>query len=176
MLRVFALIPVVTMAVTLPAAAQQKVNLPTEGKYDVTSCGVSTMTAIEFSETRSAANWESLGTNRSAEPGGFLDMTSFRCVGSGATLDGKTWSGVNYCQAVDKDGDKTLAKFAFEGPKVTGEMLGGTGKYEGMVRTIASETLGAFPAAKPATFNYCNRVSGTYKLKFEATGTSTPSK
>jgi hypothetical protein len=50
----------------------------------------------------------------------------------------------------------------------------GTGKYEGIVKTTESEPVGEFPTTKPGTFEGCTPVSGTYKMKSEASGTSTP--
>jgi hypothetical protein len=171
MLRSLILVPALTIGLTVPAVAQQQ--LPKEGNYEYTSCGVSTVTAIDFSKSHSAASWEAIGTNRSNAPGGFLDMTTFRCLGSGVTIDGK-FSGIDFCQAVDKDGDKILTKFAMEGPKATGETLAGTGKYEGIVKTTEGESLGQFPTAKPGTAEFCVRNTGTYKLRSEASGSTTP--
>jgi hypothetical protein len=155
---------VISAAIIGGVGAAAAADLPKEGKYDFTSCSVSTVTSIEFSKTHSAASWESLGTNRSNLPGGFFDMTAVRCVGSGSTSDGKLWSGINVCQAVDKDGDKLLTKFIFEGPKSTVDMAVGTGKYEGITRTGGSESLGDFPTAKPGTFQSCTRNTGTSLL------------
>jgi hypothetical protein len=91
-------------------------------------------------------------------------MTTFRCVGFGTTIDGKS-SGMNICEVFDKDGDKMLVRNITEGPKNTLDTLAGTGKYEGIVRTGGSESLGTFPVAKPGTLAGCNHGAGTYKMK-----------
>jgi hypothetical protein len=171
MLRLGILVPALTIGLAVPATAQQQ--LPQEGNYEYTSCGVSTVTAIDFSKSHSAASWETIGTNRSNPPGRFFDLTTFRCVGSGTTIDGK-FSGTNFCQAVDKDGDKLLTRFALDGAKATGETLAGTGKYEGIVKTTAAESLGQFPTAKPGTAEFCVRSTGTYRLTSVASGSTTP--
>jgi hypothetical protein len=171
MLRSLILVPALTIGLAVPAVAQQQ--LPKEGNYEYTSCGVSTVTEMDFSKSHSAASWEAIGTNHSNPSGRFLDLTAFRCVGAGTTIDGK-FSGTSICQAVDKDGDKLLTKVIHDGPKGTGETLVGTGKYEGIVKTTAIESLGSFPTSKPGTVEFCNRITGTYKLRSEASGSTTP--
>jgi hypothetical protein len=101
-------------------------------------------------------------------------MTSFRCVGFTATIDGKS-SGMAICEGFDKDGDTWLIRSVTGGPKPTQETLAGTGKYEGIVRTDVIDSFGVFPTAKPGTFQSCNHGAGTYKMKSEASGTTTPS-
>jgi hypothetical protein len=148
-------------------------DLPKEGKYDTTNCWSGTATSIAFSKIYNAASYELTGTTRSNPPGGFADMTSFRCVGFYNVIDGKSL-GMNMCEVLDKDGDKVLVKNIVEYPKETSEALAGTGKYEGIVRTGVSNFPWTFPTAKPGTFQGCNQSTGTYKMKLEATGTSTP--
>jgi hypothetical protein len=164
MLRSLVFIPVLAIGFTVPVMAQQKAELPKEGKYEITNCFSGSANSIDFSKTYSAWNYELTGTTRSNPPGGFLDMTSFRCVGFATSIDGKS-SGMNNCETYDNDGDKMLTKNIIEGPKVSGEALAGTGKYEGIVRIGVADSLGAFPAAKPGTFQGCNHGAGTYKMK-----------
>jgi hypothetical protein len=173
MLRSLVFIPVLAVGFAVPVTAQQKADIPKEGKYDITSCSVSTVTSIEFSKTYSAASWEAMGTSRSNPPGGFLDMTTFRCVGFTGTIAGKT-SLTYMCEAIDKDGDKMLSRVTSDGSKATLDTVAGTGKYEGIVRTGVIEALGPFPVAKPGTSQTCNNGSGTYKMRSEATGSTTP--
>jgi hypothetical protein len=173
MLRSVVFILVLIIGLAVPAMAQQKADFPKEGKYDVTNCWSGTANGIAFSKPYSAASYELTGTSRSNPPGGFLDMVSFRCVGFSNTIDGKS-SGMNMCEAFDMEGDKVLIKNIIEFPKETSEALAGTGKYEGIVRTGVSNFLGTFPTAKPGTFQGCNNSTGSYKMKLEATGTTTP--
>jgi hypothetical protein len=156
-------LPVISAAI-IGCAAAAAADLPKEGKVDITSCYSGIANIIDFSKTYGAVSYELMGTNRSDPPGGFADMTTFRCVGFTGTIDGKA-SGMNMCETIDKDGDKLLNKQIVEGPKNTLEMVVGTGKYEGITRTGGGESLGAFPAVKPGTFQGCTHNTGTYKLK-----------
>ncbi|HEV2548405.1 MAG TPA: hypothetical protein VGU20_13780 [Stellaceae bacterium] len=155
---------VISAALIGGAGVAAAADFPKEGKYDITSCWSGIGNNIDFSKTHSAMSYELTGTTRSNPPGGFLDMTAFRCVGFTGTIDGKV-SGMNMCEGIDKDGDKYLIRSIVEPPKNTLEGLAGTGKYEGIVRTGVAESLGAFPAAKPGTFEGCNHGTGAYKMK-----------
>jgi hypothetical protein len=157
----------------VPAIAQQKAEFPREGNYDSTTCWAGTVTSIDFSKTHGGGTYDISATNRSNPPGGFLDMTSFRCLGSFNIIDGKS-SGMNICKGVDKDGDKILIKNITDGLNETTEAIAGTGKYEGTVRTGTGERLGGFPVVTPGTIQGCTHSAGTYKMKLEATGTTAP--
>jgi hypothetical protein len=170
MVRSLILIPVLMVGLGMPAGAA---DFPKEGKYDITTCFAGIANSIDFSKTYSAASYEITGTARSNPPGGFLDMASFRCIGFNGTIDGKL-SGMNMCAAVDQDGDKMFVRNIVEGPRNTLEAVAGTGKYEGIVRTGVNDSLGAFPAVKPGTLQGCGHGTGTYKMKPEATGSTTP--
>jgi hypothetical protein len=160
----------------LPASAlAQQVNLPQEGKYDVMSCWSGTQTMVELSKDASVQTSDTVGTNRAATPGTLLDMTTFRCIGSGMTVNGK-YSGQDVCEAIDRDGDKIITRFVGEGGKETVAMAIGTGKYEGITRKGQTEPVGTFPQVKPGAVQGCNHTTGTYVLsaKPEASGSSTP--
>jgi len=58
-----------------------------------------------------------------------------------------------------------MSRATSEGPTSKLDAIAGTGKYEGMVRSGTSESLGAFPAIKPGTSTACSRQTGTYRLK-----------
>lgn len=152
------------ICVPLAGGIGQAADTAKEGKYDITSCWGGNANVISFSKTHSAVSYELVGTSRSNPPGGFLDMSSFRCVGFTGTIDGKS-SGMNFCETIDKDGDKMLVRNSVDGPKNSLDTLTGTGKYEGFVRTGVAESLGVFPAAKPGMIQGCNRGTGTYKMK-----------
>jgi hypothetical protein len=155
---------VISAAIIGGVGAAAAADLPKEGTYDVTNCYFGSGNTIEFSKTHSAVSLEVTGTTRSNPPGGFLDIATYRCVGFSTTIDGKS-SGINICEALDKDGDRLLTRNIVEGPKQTQETLAGTGKYEGIVRTGVTDSLGAFPTIKPGTFQGCNHGTGTYKMK-----------
>jgi len=138
---------------------------PKEGPYDFTSCWSGVSNLITFSSTHSAFSYELTGTSRSAQPDGFADKNTFRCVGENHSFAGKS-GGTSICEAVDAAGDKRLTYFFFDGDKTMREQVAGTGKYEGMAITSAAvQPIGPFPTIKAGTFQACNRQTGTYKLK-----------
>jgi hypothetical protein len=139
-------------------------ELPKQGTYEYTSCWGGTGNSIEFSKDHSGFSYEIVGTNRTNPPGGIFDMMSFRCVGFYRII-GENSSGTNLCEAVDKDGDRILAQNITEGPKQKNDAIMGTGKYEGIVRSGTTESLGFFPPPKPGSIQGCNHQAGTYKLK-----------
>jgi hypothetical protein len=153
------------VAALAAAGAATAQTLPREGSYDYISCysGVEHAT-IAFSKTFGANIREYTGTNRSVTPGGFLDMSSYRCLSLNANLDGKP-SATSLCEAVDRDGDKVFSRFVGDGTRAEATTPAGTGKYEGIVRAGTSVDMGQFPAIKPGTFQRCFRQTGTYKLK-----------
>jgi hypothetical protein len=140
-------------------------ELPKEGSYDYTACWSGVNNAITFSKTHTASSYEMTGTTRSNPPEGMFDKNSFRCVGVNASLGGKN-TGSTVCEAIDVDGDKRLSNFTLAGDgSLTREVVGGTGKYEGMTMTGTVHPLGPFPDIKAGTFQDCNHQTGTYKLK-----------
>jgi hypothetical protein len=58
-------------------------------------------------------------------------------------------------------GDKFFLRLTLGGPKEKAEAIPGTGKYEGLVRTGISESLGVFPRIKPGALTGCTRQTGT---------------
>lgn len=80
-------------------------------------------------------------------------------------INGK-YGGGNVCEAVDADGDKRYVQFFIGADNsVTRHVVGGTGKYEGMVMNTTVAPIGPFPTIKAGTSQACNRQTGTYKLK-----------
>jgi len=139
-------------------------NYPKEGKYDYTACYSGTTNAIQVSKTTSANTIRFVGNTRSNPPGGPFDMLAYTCVGMGSSNEGKS-SSAYFCQVVDVDGDKFMAHGVFDGTKTVTDAFGGTGKYEGMVRSGISESPGPYPTAEAGTFTGCNHQTGTYKMK-----------
>jgi hypothetical protein len=148
----------------LAFASTAAADLPKEGKYDFTSCWAGTSSPIAFSKTHFANNVEFTGSSRSNPPGGYGDMTSFRCVGTTYAFGAKP-SGTLVCETVDRDGDKTLARYDVRDGGTTRTFIAGTGKYDGMVSSGTTKVLGPFPTVKAGTFQNCNHQTGTYKLK-----------
>ena len=144
-----------------PAAAQ---GMAKEGLIDISTCWSGMSSIIAFSKNHSANSFEFTGTTRSNGPGGAFDLRAFRCVGTVNAIEGKAPGNVT-CESVDKDGDRYFTQYVGEGTKYTGTVLAGTGKYEGMVATFNSESIGPFPVVKPGTFQNCSRQTGNYTLK-----------
>jgi hypothetical protein len=138
--------------------------MPKEGSYDYTTCYSGTSSDIQFSKSLGGGSFEYIANNRTDPPGGPFDRTTAHCVGLGIFVDSR-YSNSFLCEAADKDGDKFIVRGTLEGPKGKQEVIAGSGKYEGMVRTGTSESLGVFPSIKPGTFTGCIRQTGTYKLK-----------
>jgi hypothetical protein len=154
---------VLITALLSAAGAATAADFAPEGKYDFTSCWSGISNTIAFSKAHVAFSYEMTGSSRASSPGGFYDKTAFHCVGMNTSIDGNV-SGVAVCEAMDKDGDKTLTRFEASGGRTVRMQLAGTGKYEGALIAGSVETLGPFPTIKPGTFQNCNHQTGTYKL------------
>jgi len=150
-------------ASVLPVAVAA--DLPKEGSYDFVSCWSGASNVIQYSKMHRATSYEMTGMNRSNPPGGLFDNTSFRCVGTNASFDGKPTSST-VCETVDADGHKRLTYFSQGADgKMVRQDVAGTGKYEGLATSGTVTTLGPFPTVKDGTFHGCNRQTGTYKMK-----------
>lgn len=152
------------LVATLTVAGVAVADLPKAGRVDFNSCWSGVSNVLAFSKTHVAFSFELTGANRSNPPGGFLDKTTFRCVGINTLFAGKR-AGTALCEVLDRDGDKALSRFETEGSKATRTHIAGTGKYDGMEISSSAEQLGPFPTIKPGTFQNCNHQTGTYKLK-----------
>lgn len=140
-------------------------DLPKEGSYDYTTCFTRNSTRIDYSTTHFAYSHEDTGTTVSSPPGGMFDSEAVRCVGMTASFDGKR-SGSSVCEGVAKNGDKRLTRFWYDNAGMyQREAVSGTGQYDGMVTTGSVKAVGQTQQIKPGTTQYCNRGTGTYKLK-----------
>jgi len=159
-------VSVALLVIVASSGAVLAADLPKEGTYDYTACWSGVSNLISFSKTQTAFSFEMTGATRSNPPGGMFDKNTFRCVGTNASIDGKT-SGLTICETTDPDGDKRLAHFstASDGT-ITRQEIAGTGKYEGLVLTGSTvKPLGPFPVIKAGTFQNCNHQTGSYKMK-----------
>jgi len=140
-------------------------ELPREGSYDHTTCFTRISTRIDYSPTHFAYSHEDTGTSVSSPPGGLFDGETVRCVGMTASFDGKR-SGSTVCEGVARNGDKRLTRFWYDSEGVyQREAVTGTGQYEGLITTGTVKAVGQTRQIKPGTTQYCNRGTGTYKLK-----------
>jgi hypothetical protein len=161
------LIAVCTAALfaTTMAGLAGAADLPKEGNYDFTTCLSCSHDPIDFSSTKHLLGYGQMGATVSNPPGGMFDRGAFRCVGLATTFDGKI-SDTRFCETVFPDGGKILTKFsrADDGTHLT-EVVAGTGRYEGIVSSGVVTPLGPYPIIKSGTTQFCNRYTGTYKLK-----------
>lgn len=140
-------------------------HYPKEGKFAYTSCWSGTIKAVGMSKAHSVWSYEFMGETIADKPGSIFDHDTFQCEGAGFTL-GKAVNSRLACVAVDPDGDRNMTSYTLgKDGKYHGKELGGTGKYEGMERRAQLQHLGPFPTIKKGTFQDCNHVVGTYKLK-----------
>lgn len=150
-------------ASTLLGATPVAAELPKEGDFSATYCFAGNLAMLAQSKTDLAFSFELTGPVRGETSGSLLDMTSVQCVGLGEVRNGKS-SGIHQCHFMDQDGDKIFARFETERTKATFELLGGSGKYEGISGGGETEPLGRFPKIKEGTFQGCTRGGGHYKL------------
>lgn len=110
--------------------------------FDFTSCYSGTSTLVALGKDHYAFIYEQTGTNTSNPPGGYLDKTSFRCVGINSSFAGKH-AGTSTCEGIDKDGDKRLTYFSMDRDgTVVKEFVLGTGKYEGAIEKGSTSAMG----------------------------------
>ena len=160
------IVPIVAIIAVSAVGSALAADVPKEGTFDYTSCFSGESKLISFSNTYSAYSYEMIGTNRSNQPGSIFDKRTFRCVGMNTSFAGRVTANT-VCEAVDSDGYKTLSYYSRGSDgKETREIVLGTGKFDGMVRSgVKVEPLGPFPIIKAGTFQNCSRETGTYKLK-----------
>ncbi|CAD6553365.1 hypothetical protein LMG28727_05537 [Paraburkholderia kirstenboschensis] len=84
-----------------------------------------------------------------------------RCVEAGFSAGTAT----GYCVYSDKDGDKFIETFTYQGGSTTGKgTLGsGTGKYKGIEGHFNWQQVLALPSDK-GTYNYIGKKTGSYRI------------
>lgn len=140
-------------------------DLPKEGTYDHTTCFTRNSTRIDYSKTLFAYSYEETGKSVSNPPGGLFDNETVRCVGMTSSLDGKRTGG-SLCEGVTGSGDTRLTRFWYDSEgNFQREAVAGTGIYDGMVTTGTVKPVGQPQTVNPGTVQFCNRGTGTYKMK-----------
>lgn len=151
------------LAATAAASAAQ--DLPKEGKIAYTGCCSGALKSVAMSKDSAAWSFEMTGETVADKRGGIFDHGSFQCEGAGYRA-GKATTNHLTCVAVDPDGDKHMESYTLgKDGKYHRKELGGTGKYVGLETHASLQHLGPFPTIKPGTFQDCNHVVGTYKMK-----------
>ncbi len=147
-------------------SAAYAADLPKEGNYEYSACFTRVLNRILFSETHSVSSYEQIGMTFTEPPGGMFDRGSVRCVGAASGIKGQTVFDTMHCEAIFPDGGKMLRRFTRQqdGGYAT-EVIAATGQYEGIVLAGSVKAAGTYPSVKPDTSVFCNRHSGTYKLR-----------
>lgn len=155
----FALI-LVTSSLTVCAA-----DMPKEGKFDFNFCMAAAYKPVMASPQLSSGLIEAWASTYSNPPGGPFDNQGSQCGVISLSRDSNVENN-GYCKMIDKDGDMWLFKFADRNFIGKFEVVGGTGKYEGMTATADFKPLGGgAPSAAPGMVQTCNKVVGTYRLR-----------
>lgn len=106
-----------------------------------------------------------VATNQAGE--GFLHNASMRCIGFGHAQDGAEQNHGN-CVYTDPDGHRMFADWQDEGTaqkaEGSGNLLGGTGKYQGITGSYGYARI-ALPRAAAGTFQgYTVDLEGSFEL------------
>jgi hypothetical protein len=141
-------------------------DLPKEGPLDITACQVRVLNRVEISESRAMSSYEQTGTSLSNPPGGLFDKGANRCVGIATSIKGQVVEDISFCITVFPDGGWIHRKFTRQPDGTyTWNLVEAKGQYEGIKLDGKATTIGGFPALKPDVALFCNRQTGTYKLK-----------
>ena len=156
---------IAALVVIASAGSALAADLPKEGTYDFIACQAGVVTPIAFSKEYQAFSYEQFGSALSKVPGGLFDKATFHCMGLRTRFNGKETNNT-VCENILPDGEKTLSTFSLKADGTYDrQFVAGTGKYEGMISSGTTESLGPFPTIKAGTFQFCNHQTGTYKLK-----------
>jgi hypothetical protein len=141
-------------------------DLPKEGTFDITACQVRVLNRVEISTSRSMSSYEQTGTSLSNPPGGLFDTGSNRCVGTATAIKGQIVEDISFCITAFPDGGWIHRKFTRQPDGTyTWDLVEATGRYEGIKLDGKATTITGFPMLKPDVALFCNRQTGTYKLK-----------
>ena len=150
----------VASSITVSAA-----DMPKEGKMDFNYCTAAAYKPVMASPKLNSGLAESWASIYANPPGGPFDNQGSQCAAILVSRDGAMES-TGYCKQIDKDGDMWLFKFTDRDFVGKLEVVGGTGKYDGMTMTADFKPLGgSAPSAAPGMVQTCNRVVGVYKLR-----------
>lgn len=158
-------LPIIFGLVVLSAnTAVLSAELVKQGNYDIEVCWGGTTKAIAHTKSHVAANFLATGVARSKKMGGFLDMSSFQCVGVLRMFSGDI-TGDAICEFIDADGDNTL--FQIDRRNKAGgvwTLVSGTGKFAGISGGGPYKYAGQFPTARQGRFQGCAEATGSYTI------------
>lgn len=150
-----------TVAGLFAASAGWGQTLPKQGQIEATyTASGADVRNISVSGDDAVYLFEStlLMTNNSKAP--LMQNVTARCVEAGFSAGTAT----GYCVYSDKDGDKFVEAFTYQGGSTTGKgTLGsGTGKYKGIEGHFDWQQVLALPSDK-GTYNYVGK-DGSYRI------------
>jgi hypothetical protein len=90
-----------------------------------------------------------------------MQNVTARCVEAGFSAGTAT----GYCVYSDKDGDKFVEAYTYQGGSTTGKgtLSSGTGKYKGIQGQFDWQQVVALPSDK-GTYNYIGKKTGSYRI------------
>lgn len=143
------------------AACGTWAQVPKEGPIDWSLCFGGNTQVISPTPQDSFGGYAVTGGVRATT--GPADALSLECVGS-FTYRNKVGKHLGYCVYQTAGGDKIFGSDS-RGPQgYTWEILGGTGKFEGITGSGTAEIVGALLPIRPGTMQGCRRLIGNYKL------------
>lgn len=150
----------------LPAAgaiaqAANPTPMAREGTYEQTLCFGGPAHVITASDTDRYGTYQLTGGTQSANKA--FDSMSLECIGTFEMRSG-VYRHKGYCVFQDASGDKFHVADTATPQAYTVEMLGGTGKFNGITGSATVVRLGAMTPVRQGTLQGCRRVTGSYKL------------
>jgi hypothetical protein len=147
-------------------------DLPKSGPVEGRWYGhvVQTIDELETADGMKAYVNEGFAFHVGKQRGSFYDGTTERCLGYGKySADSGAVKEAGRCTSSDSDGDKIFSEYELEltGPNDTtptkAQIIGGTGKYNGIKATLAI-TAEAWPALGKSDTMWAGDYKGEYKI------------
>ena len=152
---------VLLAAASAIAQAANPAPMPREGTYEQTLCFGGPAHVISASDTDRYGTYQLTGGTQSATKA--FDSMSLECIGTFEMRSG-AYRHKGYCIFQDASGDKFHVADSATPQAYAAELLGGTGKFNGITGNATIERLGAMTPVRQGTLQGCRRVSGRYKL------------
>lgn len=152
----------VLIAAASAASAARAQTLPKQGNIEATYTAAGTdVRNIGISGDDAVYLFEStlLMTNNTRSP--LMQNVTARCVETGFSAGKAT----GFCVYADKDGDKFVETFSYQGGSTNGKgtLVFGTGKYKGIEGQFDWQQVLALPSDK-GTYNYVGKKTGSYRI------------
>jgi len=143
------------------AQAANPAPMAREGTYEQTLCFGGPAHMVSASDTDRYGTYQVTGGTQSATKA--FDSMSMECIGTFEMRSG-VYRHKGYCLFQDASGDKFHVADSATPQAYTVEMLGGTGKFNGITGSATVVRLGAMTPVRQGTLQGCRRVTGSYKL------------